>query len=380
MCLLGKGGEMNCCFFTPPCHSRSSACHSRSLACHSREGGNPGKSLRITLILLFLTLWIPAYAGMTAVTAGMTAMSSALMTTANPVMTTVNSGITASQAAANTPIKIALEWFLNPHHAPFIIAETNGYFAAENLDVTFYPANGSQEGCRQALQGSVDFAITHEPQALIFAAKGMPLETVAVIIPETLEVILSAIPLNKTDKALLGKTLAHGSSGAGSLTFAVMHQMLKNLNLTEEDVTIILAKNCLVTGFIAGSIDVVFNLYRTYQLHDIKKHMTRPFFVYELKDFGVPTFASMVLVCGTTVPADVKAKMTRALQKAVDYIHKDPGAAYECVRHYRPELDTAENKDVWPSVHPIFAKDVTPRPSTAVLMDFLANAWVLERE
>lgn len=279
--------------------------------------------------------------------------------------------MTASTVVAKTPVKIALEWFLNPHHAPFIIAQTKGYFADEDLDVAFYPANGSQEGCRQALQGSVDFAITHEPQVLIMDAKGMPLETVAVIIPETLEVILSAIPLNKADKALLGKTIAHGSSGAGSLTFAVMHQVFKNLNLTEDDVTIIMAKNCLVTGFIAGNIDVVFNLYRTYQLHDIKKHMTRPFFVYELKDFGVPTFASMVLVCGATVSTEMKAKMTHALQKAVDYIHGNPDAAYECVRLYRPELDTIENKDVWPSVHPIFAKDVTKRSSTAALKDFL---------
>lgn len=357
MCLLGWGCEVKyniatllCHFHTSSCPSRTSSCPSRTSSCHSREGGNPGKPAKLIFILLFLIVWIPAFAGMTEAA-----------TKAKNVSET------------KTPVKIALEWFLNPHHAPFIIAQTKGYFSDEGLDVTFYPANGSQEGCRQALQGSVDFAITHEPQVLLMDAKGMHLETVAVIIPETLEVILSAIPLNKADKALLGKTVAHGSSGAGSLTFAVMHQVLKNLNLTENDVTIIMAKNCLVTGFIAGNIDVVFNLYRTYQLHDIKKHMKRPFFVYELKDFGVPSFASMVLACGPTVPADVKLKMTRVLQKAVDYIHKHSDAAYECVRLYRPELDTVENKDVWPLVHPIFAKDVTPIASTAVLKDFLKN-------
>ncbi|MES2608003.1 MAG: ABC transporter substrate-binding protein [Pseudomonadota bacterium] len=279
-----------------------------------------------------------------------------------------------NKESIKTPVKITLEWFINPHHTPFIIAQTNGYFADEDLDVTFYPANGSQEGCRQALQGSVDFAITHEPQVLIMDAKGMSLETVAVIIPETMEVILSLIPLDKAGNNLLGKTLAHGSSGAGSLTFAVMHQVLKSQNVSEKDVTIILAKNSSVSGFIANKIDVVFNLYRTYQLHDIKKHMKRPFFVYELKDFGVPTFASMVLVCGTTVSTDVKSKVARALQKAVDYIHTNPDAAYEHVRLYRSELDTTENKDLWPSVHPIFAKDVTPRRSTSALKDFLMDA------
>lgn len=281
--------------------------------------------------------------------------------------------MTAGIATAKIPVKIALEWFLNPHHAPFIIAQTKAYFADEGLDVIFYPANGSQEGCRQAVQGSVDFAITHEPQVLIFNAKGMSLKTVAVIIPETLEVILSAIPLNKADKALLGKTIAHGSSGAGSLTFAVMHQFLKNQNLTENDVTIIMAKNFLVPGFIAGKIDVVFNLYRTYQLHDIKQHMKHPFFVYELKDFGVPPFASMVLVCGSAVPIEVRAKIKRALQKAMDFIHSHPDDAYFYVKNYCPELNTIENQEVWPSVHPIFAKDVTPRQPAAALMNFLKD-------
>ena len=253
------------------------------------------------------------------------------------------------------PIIVALEWFLNPHHAPFIIADTNGYFTEEGLSVTFYPANGSQEGCRQALQGTVDFAITHEPQVFIFNARGMHLDTVATVIPETLEVILSQVPLNQ----LRGKTIAHGSSGQGNLTFAVMDQFLENQKLTQKDVSIIVAKNCLVSGFLSGTIDVVFNIYKTYQLHDIRAHMTKPFFVHELKDFGVPSFASMVLVCGRAVPMDVRHRMQRALQKAVDFIHHNPDASYDCVRRYRPELDTNENQNVWPLVHPVFAKDVT---------------------
>ncbi len=252
------------------------------------------------------------------------------------------------------PIKIALEWFLNPHHAPFIVADTNGYFKDEGLAITFYPANGSQEGCRQAVQGIVDFAITHEPQILIFNAKGMPIDHVATLIPETIEVVISHVPIDQ----LKGKTIAHGSSGAGSLTFAVMDQFLEHVHLKQNDVSIIMAKNCLVSGFLSGKIDAVFNIYQTYQLHDIKTHMTKPFYVHQFKDFGVPSFASTVLICSKNVQMDVRHRMQRALQKAIDFIHRFPDKAYDCVRSYRPELDTTENRDVWPLVHPIFAHDV----------------------
>ncbi len=273
------------------------------------------------------------------------------------------------------PVKIALEWFLNPHHAPFIVADTNGYFKDEGLSVSFYPANGSQEGCRQAAQGTVDFAITHEPQVFILKAKGMSIDPVATLIPETIEVVISHVPLDQ----LKGKTIAHGSSGAGSLTFAVMGKFLEHAQLKQDDVSIIIAKNCLVSGFLSGKIDAIFNIYRTYQLHDIKKHITKPFHVYEFNDFGVPPFASMVLICGKDVHIDVRLRMQRALQKAVDFIHRSPDKAYDCVRGYRPELDTCENRDVWLLVRPIFARDVllVKHEQQAMLRQFLGKAGLL---
>jgi putative hydroxymethylpyrimidine transport system substrate-binding protein len=259
-------------------------------------------------------------------------------------------------------IKVALEWFLNPHHAPFIIAQTKGYFAEEGLAVDLQPTKGSQQGCLQAYQGSVDFALTHEPQILIMAKKGIHLNAVAVLIPQTLEVVLSNIALdqNVSPQPLMGKVIAHDSCGGGNLTVAMIHQFLIHQHLTEDDVTLLLAKNAVVSGFIAGKIDVVFNVYKTYQLHDIKKHKKQPFFVYELKDFGVPAFASMVLIGSAHVPDMVREKMRLALQKAVNFIHESPAEAFDCVRAYRPELDTSENKEAWPLIHPVFSVDVRP--------------------
>lgn len=273
------------------------------------------------------------------------------------------------KAAPLIPVRISLEWFLNPHHAPLIIAQTNGYFTDEGCDVTFHPASGSQEGCLQASHGTVEFALTHQPQVLLLAEKKIALDIVAVLIPDTLEVILSTCPLNQ----LSGKTLAHASSGSGSLTFRVMHQFLKSQNITEKDVNVMLAKHGLVSGFMAGQIDVIFNVYKTYQLHDIRKQIKKPFHVYAFKDFGIPRFASMVLVCGRDVQAELRLKIVRALQRAMDYIHQNPDQAYDKVRLYRAELDTIENKEVWPMVHPEFAKDVRAEsmPDDAALKEFL---------
>ncbi|MDP3372441.1 MAG: ABC transporter substrate-binding protein [Candidatus Paracaedibacteraceae bacterium] len=314
-------------------------------------------------------LWIPAFAGMTANEAEITQNKAG--TTKEMVKThaKLSPSLVRAKQAPLTTVRIALEWFLNPHHAPLIIAQTNGYFADEGLAVNFHPASGSQEGCLQANRGTVEFAITHQPQLLLLADKGIALDIAAVLIPSTLEVILSTCPLDQ----LLGKTLAHASSGSGSLTFRIMDQFLKSQNLKEGDVNVILAKHGLVSGFMAGQIDVIFNVYKTYQLHDIKKQIKKPFYMYLFKDFNIPSFASMVLACGPAVPTNLRLKIARALQRAIDFIHKNPGEAYDKVRLYRAELDTPENKEVWPIVHPEFAKDVSPKslPDNKYLKKFL---------
>ena len=38
-------------------------------------------------------------------------------------------------AAADDRLSVILEWYVNPDHAPMVIAEANGYFADEGLEV-----------------------------------------------------------------------------------------------------------------------------------------------------------------------------------------------------------------------------------------------------
>jgi ABC-type nitrate/sulfonate/bicarbonate transport system substrate-binding protein len=257
---------------------------------------------------------------------------------------------------AEATLKIALDWTLNPHHTPFILADVNGYFKEEGISVSFHPASSSQEGCRLAAAGAYDFACTHEAQLFFMHQKNIHLIPVAYLIPTTLEVIISRVPY----KDLKGKTLAHGSSGAGNLTHRVIASVLSSQGLTETDVTLLMAKNALMSGFLSKNIDVVFNAYKTYQIIDLECHTSEPFFVWELKEFGVPTFASLIVVAGPHVCIADRLKLERALQKAIDYIHKNPHAACAKMLNYRFELNTPENKRVWDRLYPLFADHVSP--------------------
>jgi len=41
----------------------------------------------------------------------------------------------SATASASTKLTVLLDWFMNPDHAPLVIAQENGYFADAGLEV-----------------------------------------------------------------------------------------------------------------------------------------------------------------------------------------------------------------------------------------------------
>ena len=64
------------------------------------------------------------------------------------------------QVQAQTPIKIGLEWFLNPDHLPLVVALKEGYFADAGLDVTLVEPADHWEAEEEIIAGRLDVAVT----------------------------------------------------------------------------------------------------------------------------------------------------------------------------------------------------------------------------
>ncbi len=66
-------------------------------------------------------------------------------------------GSIAGTAAAQTPIKFALDWRFEGPAAPYFVALDKGYYKAEGLDVTIDTGNGSTEAINRAASGAYQF-------------------------------------------------------------------------------------------------------------------------------------------------------------------------------------------------------------------------------
>jgi putative hydroxymethylpyrimidine transport system substrate-binding protein len=63
-------------------------------------------------------------------------------------------------------LSLAIEWFLNPDHLPFIIALQMGFFKKEGIEFTLIEPDEHYDGLSEVLEGSIAFA-TNEPLHLI---------------------------------------------------------------------------------------------------------------------------------------------------------------------------------------------------------------------
>ncbi len=63
-------------------------------------------------------------------------------------------------------LTLAIEWFLNPDHLPFIVAQRQGIFERCGIDFELIEPDGHYDGLAEVLEGNIAFAI-NEPLHLI---------------------------------------------------------------------------------------------------------------------------------------------------------------------------------------------------------------------
>ena len=262
-------------------------------------------------------------------------------------------------------IRIAFDWAINPHHAPLLLAKSEGFFKKHGLSsITFLPAIGSSEGCKQIGLKTVQYALASEPQGYIQRFKGIPLEGVAKLIDQPLEVMISCIPLSQ----LKGKTVGHSSTGSG-FTRAALNTLLKRENIKPTEIKFLYARQSLVSFFLTKTVDVLVNGWKTYELPQILQHVNH-LYVYSYQDYGVPHFSPLVVFRHCDF-GEYDVPFCKALEDAMRFIRHDPAQAFQAMIKAYPELNTALNRSIWPHIWPLFSIDFRGLPSNKPLQSFL---------
>ena len=244
--------------------------------------------------------------------------------------------------ASSEKLTIGLDWFINPDHAPLIIAKKRNFFKDLNLDVEMIEPADPNDPPKLVAAGKLDIAISYQPQLHIQVDQGLPVARIGTLVSVPLNslVVLRDGPIKKISD-LRGKKVGFS---VGGFEEALLSGMLRKYNLNMSDVELVNINFSLSPSLIAKKVDAVIGAFRNFELNqmDIVNKPGRAFYPEE---HGVPTYEELIYIANQKNKNNpLFDKFFNAIQKATLTIINDPESTWKDFSSFRKGLDDELNK------------------------------------
>jgi putative hydroxymethylpyrimidine transport system substrate-binding protein len=259
----------------------------------------------------------------------------------------------ALPAAAAERLTVVLDWFVNPDHAPLLVAQERGLFAAHDLEVELIAPADPNDPPKLVAAGKADLAISYQPQLHIQVAEGLPLVRIATLVATPLNslVVLADGPIHDIAD-LKGRKVGFS---VGGFEDALLGAMLEASGLGLDDVTLINVNFSLSPSVISGQVDAAIGAFRNFELNqmDLAGVPGRAFYVEE---HGVPAYDELIVVAQRERVGDPRlGRFVAALEDGVQFLINHPDESWKLFVRGRPELDDELNRRAWRDTLPRFA-------------------------
>nr|WP_306268166.1 ABC transporter substrate-binding protein [Pararhizobium sp. IMCC3301] len=264
----------------------------------------------------------------------------------------VLAGIASAQAQEK--LTVLLDWFVNPDHAPLIIAQELGLFAREGLDVTLVAPADPSAPPRLVAAGQGDIAISYQPSLHLQIKEGLPVAWIGTLVETPLNalVVLADGPIQSLSD-LKGKKVGFS---VGGFEDALLGAMLQGVGLSLDDVELVNVNFSLSPSLISGNVDAVIGAFRNFELNQMDL-VERPGRAFYPEEHGVPVYDELILIAHMDKTGDPRfRKFMNAVEAATIYLTNHPEEALALFVKAYPELDDELNRRAWFDTLPRFAK------------------------
>jgi putative hydroxymethylpyrimidine transport system substrate-binding protein len=262
--------------------------------------------------------------------------------------------IVAHTASAADRITVLLDWFINPDHAPIMVAQQIGAYAAAGLDVELIAPADATMPPKLVAAGHADLALTAEPQFLEQIAAGLPLVRVGVLIDRPLSTLVALRGSGIARLAdLRGKRIGYGS---GEVERTMVGAMLRGAGVSLDDVHMVQIGEQLVTALLTRQVDAV-TVYRNFEPFELQANGAR-IVAFDYEAYGVPSFDEVIFVARAGGSTDTRiARFLRATAQGAAYLRAHPAESWTAFAHAHPDLDDDLNHKAWQATLPYFASN-----------------------
>jgi putative hydroxymethylpyrimidine transport system substrate-binding protein len=255
--------------------------------------------------------------------------------------------------AAAERVILLLDWFVNPDHAPLVVAKARSYFRDAGLDVELVAPADPNDPPKLVAAGRADVAVTYQPSLHLQVAADLPLMRIGTLVATPLSslVVLADGPVSSI-AALKGRKVGFS---VGGFEDAVLKAMLQRYELSLSDVTLVNVNFALTPALTSGRVDAVIGAYRNFELNQLDL-AGKPGRAFYPEEHGVPAYDELILIVHRDRVADPRwRRLIDAVERGVQFLINHPDEAWRDFVAAYPDLDDELNRRAWRDTLPRFA-------------------------
>lgn len=263
--------------------------------------------------------------------------------------------------AASTPVNIGLDWYINPNHAPLLLAVATHRFEDAGLEVKLHTPTDTTMQLKLLLQDHFQAAVSFEPQWEYAKKQGLEIAWLVTLVGQPLEAMaVNAEGPIKNLQDLKGKKV--GYSGGGS-TKDRLETVLKHEGLSLSDIELINVKMNESLALLTGQVDAIAGVMRNVEPIELK-HKGFKTRLFPFEEHGVKPYSELILVIQEkNAQAPWAITLKQVVQDSIHELQQDPEGSWNKVKeHFHSELAPTEtmetmNHEIWQATVPFFKKD-----------------------
>jgi putative hydroxymethylpyrimidine transport system substrate-binding protein len=260
----------------------------------------------------------------------------------------------AARAEAADKLTIILDWFVNPDHAPIIVAAEKGYFREAGLDLAIVPPADPSDPPKLVAAGKAELAVSYQPTHQIQVGQGLPLVRIATLISTPLNsvVVLADGPI-KSIKDLKGQKVGFSVAGTEE---AILGTILAKHGLGLKDVEMVNVNFALTPALLTGRVAAVTGAYRNFELNQLALE-GKPGRAFYVEEEGVPVYDELIVVAHKDKLGDPRLRrFVAALERGVLFLINNPEESWKLFIARHKDLDDELNRRAWRDTLPRFDK------------------------
>jgi putative hydroxymethylpyrimidine transport system substrate-binding protein len=256
-------------------------------------------------------------------------------------------------ARAADQLTLLLDWFVNPDHAPIIVAEQRGYFADAGLEVEIIAPADPNDPPKLVAAGEADVAISYQPQLHVQVDRGLPLARIGTLVATPLNslVVLDDGPIERIAD-LAGRKVGFS---VGGFEDALLGAMLGRHGLTLDDIELVNVNFALSPALLSRQVDGVIGAFRNFELNQLELE-GQPGRAFYPEEEGVPVYDELIFIANRERLDDRRlGRFLDAVERGALYLVNHPDESFALFIEGRTELDDELNRRAWADTLPRFA-------------------------